>query len=771
MRTMNRNRTALIISFMAVFAVANLAGDVSFSDLHLSADDHLLFQADVQAPGTGSYRTAFLADVQSGDARPLTVFPERMQYLSAIDEIHVQNRFGNYRLTLNESGFDEVNLDSDNPSPVNVTLGALTETLVSPDGAYLLRLERQSAAEAHLILRNIESGSELILSRSVERTDAGLPAQFSPDGSVIVYADDTSLYYFSIPAYEAGRLTSERFRRIGEGMVSQVSFSRDGDLFLVRGRVVYRTSLNSLFARSLLTDGFTSSTAVTRLPFFFEPGMDILTAAPDGRSVLIQRGADHVQLLPVQAATELEDVPALRLPPGTEVLQTIWVRDGLVYLLVTSPFTFERTALYRISRSGDAWSTGQALGSQDIRSLAVSPDSSLIAVLQRDRVVVRDSEMLDLVATISADRPMHALWTSTDDLVIGDRATIRRVRVSTSSEEVLALSRADRVTFARVDGEEQSDTVNVVTSLRSFEIDADSATLTSPEETPEFGLRNTVSERYRVYLDVLSQGRFENRIMVRNIASLETRSLFETPNQGFRPLADSEQAVDFEYFRHGSRVRARDVAVVINLTRSSEGLLHVLDVLDRYDITATMFVSGEFIRRNPEATRALARSRHEVGNLFSVYRDLTDAELGTDEAFVQQGLAETQDLYFDLTGRELSLIWHAPFYASSQLIRSAGAAIGYRYIGRDVDSLDWVPLWTGERRSALYQPTSGLLERVVRNAMPGSIINLTLGVPGESALFPGRPDYLWQRTETLFNELQDLGFTIQPVSTLLSRAR
>ncbi len=768
---MNRNRTALIATFMAVFAAANLAGDVSFSDLHLSSDDHLLFQVEVQAPGTGSYRTAFLADVRSGDARPLTVFPERMQYLSAINEVHVQNRFGNYRLNLSDSGFEDVRLDSADQAPVDIALGALTETLVSPDGAYLLRLERQSPSEARLILRDIESGTETILSRSVERTDAGLPAQFSPDGSVIIYADDTYLYYFSIPAYEAGRLTSERFRRIGEGTVSQASFSRDGDMFLVRGRVVYRTSLSSLFARSLITDGFTSSTAVALLPFFFDPGMDVLTAAPDGSSVLIQRGTDHVQLLPTQPTTDLTDLPALRLPPGTEVRQTIWVRDGLVYLLVTSPFTAERTSLYRISRSGDTWSTEEALGSQDIRSLAVSPDSSRIAVLQRDRVVVRDADMLDLVATISADRPMHALWASADDLVIGDRETIRRVGVSASSEDVLALSRADRLTFAQADGEEHSDTVDLVTNLRSFRIDADSSALSSPDETPEFGLRNTVSERYRVYLDVLSQGRFDNRIMVRNIESLETRSLFEMPDHGFRPLAESEEPVDFEYFRHGSRIRARDVAVVINLTRSSEGLLHVLDVLDRYDITATMFVSGEFIRRNPEATRALARSRHEIGNLFSVYRDLTDAELGTDEAFVQQGLAETQDLYFNLTGRELSPIWHAPFYASSPLIRSAGEAIGYRYIGRDVDSLDWVPLWTGERRSALYQPTSALLERVVRNVMPGSIINLTLGVPDESGPFPGRPDYLWQRTETLFNELQDLGFTIQPVSTLLSKAR
>ncbi|TVQ20979.1 MAG: polysaccharide deacetylase family protein [Spirochaetaceae bacterium] len=771
MRTMNMARTTLLTLSMAFLLVTGAAGDVVFSDLHLSPDNHLLFQAEVQAPGIGRYRAAFLTELSDGHTRALTVFPEQMQYLSAIGEIHVQNRFGIFRLRSDESGFQPVITEQSRSGSIDVTLGALGESLVSPDGQYLIRLERQSPSQAYLILQNIGSGEEIVLSRGVERTDSGPPAKFSPDGSVIVYSDTNSLYYFSIPAYETGRLTSERFRRIGDGSIGQAGFSENGYLFLARGRVIYRTSLNALFARSLLHDGFVSSTAVARLPFAFESGLDTMIAAPDGRSVLIQRGSDHIQLFPIQPATDITDIPALRLPPGTQLLETTWVRDGLLYILVTSPFSSDRTSLYRVRQSGGRWTTDRALSTQDIRSIVSSPDGRRIAVLQRDRVVIRDSEALDLVATISADRPLNVVWTSNDELVLGDFETIRRVNVGTAREQVLALSRADRLSFPVRAGQESADSVNVLTGLRAFVMDPSSAELEIPEDTPDFGLRNTVSDRFRVYLDVLPSGRYRNQIMVRNVASLETRPLFETPPFRFRPLPETAEPVDFEYFRHGSRARSRDVAVVINLPRSSEGLLHVLDVLDRYEITATMFIGGEFIRRNPEATRALARSRHEIGSLFAIHRDLTDAEFSADEAFIQQGLAETQDLYFNLTGSELSLIWHAPFYASSPLIRSAGAAIGYRYIGRDVETLDWVPLWTGERRSALYQPTSALLERVVRNAMPGSIINLTLGIPGETGLFPGRPDYLWQRTETLINELQDLGFSVQPVSTLLSRAR
>ncbi len=765
MRRMNGTNTFLLTLLMSLLTVFSAWADVSFSDLHLSADDQLLFQAEIHAPGVGRYRTAFLTDVPVGHIRPLTVFPERMQYLGVIDEIHVQNRIGSFRINPTESGFEPVHSEILERGPVDTVLGALTETLVSPDGTYLVRMERHSASTGHLVLQHLESGSEFVLTRTAERTDAGLPARFSPDGSVIVYADSDSLYYFSISAFESGRLTSERFRRIGDGNVSQVGFSRTGDMFLVRGRVIYRTSLNALFARSLLLDGFTSSTSVARLPFFFDPGMDSIRVAPDGSAVLVQRGTDHVQVFPVQAATEVADIPALRLPPGTDVLDTVWVRDGLMYLLVSSPFTMERTALYRIRRSSGRWSTDRALSTPDIRSIAVSPDGSRLALVQRDRVVVRDSELLDLISTISADRPLHAIWISREELVVGDHETVRRIRVSDSFEQVLALSRIDRMTFAS-DG-----TVSALVNLRSFALDPERAAVAVLDTPAEFGLRNTVSERLRVYLDVISSGRFRNQIMVRNIETLETSPLFETPVTAFRPLPDTAEPVDFEYFRHGSRLRSRDLAIVVNLPRSSEGLTHVLDVLDRYGTTATFFVSGEFIRREPEATRALSRSRHEIGNLFSVYRDLTDAELGADAAFIQQGLAETQDLFFNLTGQELSLIWHAPFYASSPGIRAAGAAIGYRYIGRDVDSLDWVPLWTGERRSALYQPTSTLVERIVRNARPGSIINMTLGIPGETGLFPGRPDYLWQRTETVFNELQNLGFSIQPVSTLLSGAR
>ena len=73
-------------------------------------------------------------------------------------------------------------------------------------------------------------------------------------------------------------------------------------------------------------------------------------------------------------------------------------------------------------------------------------------------------------------------------------------------------------------------------------------------------------------------------------------------------------------------------------------------------------MNGEFIRRYPDAVREIADSGHEVGSLFYAYFNMTDARFTVDSDFVKSGLARNEDDYYAATGRELSLLWHAPYY-------------------------------------------------------------------------------------------------------------
>jgi peptidoglycan/xylan/chitin deacetylase (PgdA/CDA1 family) len=206
------------------------------------------------------------------------------------------------------------------------------------------------------------------------------------------------------------------------------------------------------------------------------------------------------------------------------------------------------------------------------------------------------------------------------------------------------------------------------------------------------------------------------------------------------------------------------VALVFNAIDSVEGLTQILTTLNDYDERCTFFVNGEFIRRNPEATQELAKSGHEIGSLFYAYFNMTDSRYRIDREFIKRGLARNEDEYFQVTGKELSLLWHAPYYFINSEIIGASEEMSYTYVGRDVDSLDWVP--KSESNDGMYRPSRELVERILRKKKPGSIIPIRVGTVEE-----GREDYLFQFLDLLINGLISQGYEIVPVSTLIHHAK
>ncbi|THB67420.1 MAG: polysaccharide deacetylase family protein, partial [Spirochaetaceae bacterium] len=220
-----------------------------------------------------------------------------------------------------------------------------------------------------------------------------------------------------------------------------------------------------------------------------------------------------------------------------------------------------------------------------------------------------------------------------------------------------------------------------------------------------------------------------------------------------------------------SRIRRREVSLVFNAIDSVEGLTEILHVLRDYDIRATFFINGDFLARHPEAVMTIAESGHEVGNLFHAYFDMTDARFRITPDFIQQGLARNEDDYYHATGKEMSLLWHAPYYYVSSQILSAAEEVNYSYVGRDVDALDWVPRYLNGTTGSLYQPSADLIERIVSEKKPGSIIALRIGTPGDDKPFGGRDDYVFHRLDVLVNALVEKGYSFVPVSLLRDRVQ
>jgi peptidoglycan/xylan/chitin deacetylase (PgdA/CDA1 family) len=276
----------------------------------------------------------------------------------------------------------------------------------------------------------------------------------------------------------------------------------------------------------------------------------------------------------------------------------------------------------------------------------------------------------------------------------------------------------------------------------------------------------TASLQYRVYVEPSPNGRYVNTVMVRHLEGYETTSLFVLPADKYEAFPSVEEIVDQTNFAHGSRIRRREIALVFDLMDSAEGLTETLIFLEDYGLKATFFLNGEFIRRYPDAAAEIQKAGHEVASMFYVNFNMTDSRYQIDEDFIKRGLARNEDEYYKATGNELSLFWHAPYYSVTSEIIAYSAKMNYRYIGRDVEPFDWVGVEESKRLLGSYFSAHDIVERIMKEKKPGSIIPIRLGKSEN-----GRSDYLFQHLDVLFNALKSEGYEIIPVSTMVDRNR
>jgi peptidoglycan/xylan/chitin deacetylase (PgdA/CDA1 family) len=255
-------------------------------------------------------------------------------------------------------------------------------------------------------------------------------------------------------------------------------------------------------------------------------------------------------------------------------------------------------------------------------------------------------------------------------------------------------------------------------------------------------------------------------VMVRTIKGLGTASLILPPPKSYAAYPPTEESLTPGIFDHGSRTRRREVSLVFNAIDSSEGLIRILALLREYGIRATFFVNGEFIRRNPGALKEIAKSGHEVGSMFYANFNLTDTRYLVDAEFITRGLVRNHDDYYKATGKELSSIWHAPYYTVSTEFVEAATSIGYDYIGRDIDPLDWVSNRDGSALPGTYFSANDIVENVMKSKKPGSIIPVRIGIPEG-----GRDNYFFNEIDLLINGLIGEGYDIVPISTLIEHSR
>jgi len=758
-------RTVLyVLLFLGTIALCN--AEVVFSDLDLSESDTLLFQATSTRPGEESYRTLFFNDIGENRMEQLTFFPEKITYLSEQNQLQIQNRFGVFRTDTDLTRMGPVGRFPAFVNGKDVETGQIIPAAASPDGAYLLYLLPSSASYGDLVLFDASTQREATIARGVEISFEGPNAKWAPRSNFFVYNKGKELFYYSIDQLKNNRVMAEEYRKIGEGNIHSVRWDNENStLYYVSGSLVYEIMSAEFFTGAIYTEIVKPGKIIGKIPFDFNIVFDRFWIAPDGTTMLLNKGGRNLFLYYLTehdyAETgEIVELPYMYLPRNERVRRVLWTKADMVTIFTGGiDGGSEKTSIFHLDLTAKepVFTKAQIEGAGDI---ILSPNHEKIALLMKDRLEIRGSLSFSLIQSVSLAAPLQMVWKNEKEVFIaGEDFTVLR-NLDTGKEQIICFSQPNGHGF-----DEDTRSIVVKVGYRTFELDRKDRNWTE-KSIFTAGSARKFSKSYRVYLENSNRGSYQNMVMVRKIKGYGTDPLFPPPAVGYEPFPDREEKVDFTNFSHGSRIRRREVSIVFNAIDGVEGLTETLNTLKDYGIKATFFINGEFIQRHPDAVKEIAETGHEVGSLFSSYFNLTDAKYSVDETFIKKGLARNEDAYFNATRKEVSLLWHAPYYVVSSEILKAAETMNYTHISRDIDSLDWVTKEYAQRFSGIYMSAADLVERALEKKKPGAIIPIRLGKSEGT-----RDDYLFQKLDLLFDGLLSLGYEVVPVSTLIDHAR
>jgi len=769
-----------LLLVLAVTLTGSLEGEVRFSGLDLSRDGELLFQIRSAGPSCGSYDTLFLQNLGSGRLQQLTLFPERVMRLPEAGGLLVHNRFGLFVTDREFSEFRQPAGFSSFLGERRIERGELPPLALSPDGRYLLYVRPSSAAFGDLLLLDLTDDTEHLVARGVEIDLRGPPALWAPDSSFFVYSRGNALFYQGARQSQEQRPVGEEYREIGPGKLANLSVGSDGLLYYLAGTALYRLDSRELFARAFYRGYLDIGRLVGQIPFAFDGNFDRFWISPRGDQVLLNKGRRSLFLHVLSgagtgspAAQAGSSLPYFYLPSNARVSKVLWPGQGP--LTVVSEVTeagSRRLALHRLQPGVTGFT---ALEAEGLRDVVLSADGSRAALLFAERVLIYDYALWSRQAERFHTEPLAALWLDEDRLLIAGARITELWQPARGESRELWYSQAEACSFSEEEQELLLQAGGALLALPRSSLAGASGSagigVLSPAaliRRPEGPLREkqVSSAAYRVFLEDSPRSAFANAIMVRDIAALVTRPLVDREPAELESFPAREEPADPDVFAHGSRIRRREVSLVFNVVRSVEGLAETLATLAAYGVKATFFVNGEAIRAFPEAVREIGAAGHEVGSLFYMHFNMTDSRFRLDRDFIKAGLARNEDEYFQATGREMSLLWHAPYYFVSSEIVAASREMNYQYVSRDVDTLDWVTREVAGATQGIYYGSAQLVERIMERKKPGSIVPITIGSPDA-----GREDYLFQKLDLLIDALLAAGYELVPVSLLMERAR
>ena len=703
--------TAAVLLMTAAFPVF---GKVSFNSVSVNESDEILFTVSQTVPGTHEYNTLFTAklgkDALASSPRLLTCFPEKMELVQNGSVLQIRNRYGSAWYSPSQKKLSWVSSSDSLP----VAYSRTSPQSVSPDGNYACFVRQSKSGSGQLILQNMRTQAQVILAESVSFSFDSVAVKWSPDSDILLYEKNGAVYFISASTSFGPLQISERLRRIGEGTIASVSWTQERSLLYIDGDIIYRINQNELYTRGLYSSLAGTGTIVGRLPYTFDSSRDVFWSDASGLQIVVVSQNNLVSYYSLSAQSydfvQSKGIFTLTGARGAVLGCQVFWNQKQQPLLWVDFLLYEdgkrSSRMYALSSSMDV-----IFEVKDSVTPVASPDSSLIAFTGGESVYVFDINAAQVRGRLRGEPVVSFVWGSNTLLYVGGTKTVRSWNLRSEEVSLLFLSSVDEAVWS---GSLVYGSFKDETTVYAYNSNLNTWTASSLKNVSFTSVEKNA--RYRVFIGNSQNKMFENAAFVRSLqGAVVTYPVFAESD-----VCDTS---------------VKRVAVVFDALDRADGLPQVLCALNQFKIPATFFINGEFVRRYPSETRQIVASGYECASGFFTLTDLTSAQdFVIDDSFIKRGLARNEDEFYDTTGTELSLLWHAPLYKANASILSAGEAAGYRYVDTVVAS----------------DNVETLIEKIVPATYDGMIIPVCVGTDT-------------QKIDLLISSLLDSGCTIVDV--------
>lgn len=748
----NKSFFALGLFFLNTFLIFSQS---TFSGLDLNSNNGLLFTEEKKSSYGFTNKNLYYVEIQKNQTgeinseaaktspKLITCYPQKIDSYLNGNLIRIYNKEG-----IAEYSFETNSLSWLKKNQLAQSTSIPPKTEVSPDGKWTVFFEKTTAAKANIILENIISKEKILLSNNAEYSYAAIPVKWSPNSNFLIYEKNNSLYFIDLREPEKSIDLAENYRKIGIGTINSVHWANEDLLVYINHDMIYKIASNELYTRSLYADMVGNGTITGRLTTPLDNEKDSFVTNKDGNKIVLIQNNKTLQYLEISNtnfsfAKTLFSYPFINLPNGTISFNVFWTPENkgeqlpLVWIEVLKTGKTE-SYLYKLKKLDST--TSYYFESVSIppysSSPKLSPDKKSLSFFDDTALHVYDIYSWKQTAYFSKESVVTYQWINNSTICIGGTETISYWEPFTDNQKVILISQARKYAFDGTTGK-----ILVENPYGTFSYNETNNIWEKSETTIS---RNSVTQNpfWRVYLDNSKNPDFENGIFVRTLTGLsETRPLLED----FTKIPEAEPSI----------------ALVFDALDNADGITYILDILSKYNLKATFFINGEFIRRYPSYVTEIVAGGHECASMFFTTADLTNSSYVVDEEFIRRGLARTEDEFFALTGKELTLYWHTPYYKTTKAIVNGGKQAGYTLIIPTTKQLDMQTLEDTAKNSTTYYSSSKIIEGIFRILKDNAIIPVSVGLSNGT-----RTDYLYNKIDVLISAIIEKGYKIVPVSEL-----